>query len=889
MILFSILFPAIAIFLGIYALGQISKLERKVRDLGLELARLGKAAPAVATEPAAAEPVAAAPAPVAEVKAAEVVVSKVEVAEPAPAAVAQAAEAPAAPSVAAPAPRRDMEQALASRWFVWIGGAAIGGAGLLFIKYASENNLIPPFLWIVLGLALGACLVWLGEYVRKSRKEGVVDYVPAALSAGGLITCFGSVYGAYAVFGLISATVAFVGLGLVGLSAFLLSSRQGPLIAALGLIGSYAAPALVSSSSPSAYGLFPYLIVIIGASFATLRGRNWWWLGYLSLAGASAWGLLWFNGQGFASADLPVISLFAFAMAGIAAFALEGRRIFEAEQGNLSAPWTMSNPLRLASVGMALAGLVLAVQVFEGHHDFWALASFAVAMALIASFGWLKQGFSYAAAAAALATLLVIGAWPEVSLQTWAMDENGLWSSVPGLVAPGLFRNWMFAGLAGFAGLGAAGFLRKEPPQVWAGLSAGASFLFLFGLWARVDFLYGNVAWAVPALVLTAALGALIYLRRSKLGESQHYVASSILTGGTALLLLFVVDRLFHGVWFTLSLAVLALGYAFLSQWLVLRTAGWAASSFGSLAALRLFVMRELWSTGEALPLGPHWPILAYGGAAALLFSASRVVNPVLPRAKAALEGISLGLFVALVSLELRVVISGGVSSDHFSLLEMAAHFAAWAGAAYGLAYRQNLFSNFISKWGSRLLLAGACLGFVAVNLLLLNPLWTGDAVEGGRIFNSLWLAYLAPVGLIAVIAPKLDGLGWVRLRTPLAVLALVLFMAFVSLMVKVWFEGPQIALGGESDAESYSLSLAWVICAGGLFVAGLRLARKPIRLGGLIVMVLTVLKVFLIDLSDLGGLWRIASLLGLGLCLVGMGWLYARYVKQADEAEVKV
>jgi uncharacterized membrane protein len=893
MILTTILFPAVAIVLAIYALSKISTLEHKVWQLGQELAKLKAAGPAAEAKPAdAAAPLAEAPTAAAEKlgkrKTAKAEGPTPEAPQAAPPIAQEPQSAAAMAKAAAPAKSRDVEQALASRWFVWIGGAAIGVAGLLFVKYASENNLIPPFLWIVLGLALGAALVWLGERIRQSRAAGVVDYVPAALSAGGLITCFGSVYGAYAVFDLISATVAFVGLGLVGLSAFWLSARQGPLIAALGLIGSYAAPALVTSSSPNAYGLFPYLVVIIGASFATLRGRTWWWLGYLSLAGASAWALLWLFGQGFSAGELPVISLFALAMGGIATLGLVGRKVFAAEQGNLSAPQAMSQPLLLATFGMALSGLVLAVQVFESHHDFWALLSFMIGMALIAGFSWMKQGFSYAAAAAALASLLVIGLWPEVSLQSWAMDENGMWTTVPGLIEPYLFRNWMLLALAGFTALGALGYLRKDPPHIWAGIAAGSAFLFLFVLWGRLDFVFSNNIWTVLALVLAAVLGALIYLRRGKLGESSVYAASSILVVGVALLLLFAADRLFDGVWLTLSLGALALGFAALSRSLVLRMVGWVSSAFGSLAAIRLFVMRELWTSSDALPLGAHWPVLAYGGTAVLLFAASRIVNPILPRAKAALEGISLGLAVALISLELRVFIAGGVSTDHVTLLEMAAHFAAWAGAAYGLAYRQSLFSNFISKWGSRVLLAAASFGFVVVNLLLLNPLLTGDAVEGGRIFNSLWLAYLAPVGLIALIAPKLEGLGWAQLRNGFAVLALVLFMTFVSLMVKVWFEGQHIELGGESDAESYSLSLAWLVCAGGLFVAGINMARKSVRLGGLVVMALTVLKVFLVDLSDLGGLWRIASLLGLGLCLVGMGWLYTRYVKQADEKEAK-
>jgi uncharacterized membrane protein len=32
--------------------------------------------------------------------------------------------------------------------------------------------------------------------------------------------------------------------------------------------------------------------------------------------------------------------------------------------------------------------------------------------------------------------------------------------------------------------------------------------------------------------------------------------------------------------------------------------------------------------------------------------------------------------------------------------------------------------------------------------------------------------------------------------------------------------------------------------------------------------------------------LWRIASLLGLGLCLIGVGWLYTRFVHEPKKLE---
>jgi len=61
------------------------------------------------------------------------------------------------------------------------------------------------------------------------------------------------------------------------------------------------------------------------------------------------------------------------------------------------------------------------------------------------------------------------------------------------------------------------------------------------------------------------------------------------------------------------------------------------------------------------------------------------------------------------------------------------------------------------------------------------------------------------------------------------------------------------------------------------LLMVGLLLDSKPARLASAAVVVLTVAKVFLIDMADLDGIWRALSFIGLGLVLVGIGYLYQR------------
>ncbi len=51
------------------------------------------------------------------------------------------------------------------------------------------------------------------------------------------------------------------------------------------------------------------------------------------------------------------------------------------------------------------------------------------------------------------------------------------------------------------------------------------------------------------------------------------------------------------------------------------------------------------------------------------------------------------------------------------------------------------------------------------------------------------------------------------------------------------------------------------------------------LRYASLAVLIVTVLKVFLSDMSGLTGLYRAASFLGLGLTMIGIGYIYQRFV----------
>ena len=258
---FGWLISFVAFVLAIIALNKISKLDTRIAQLKLQLGQLADELSQLRQRPQEApkaeKPVVAAvakkgsgaiktgpvekiPEPIVRVEGpSERLIDLISKPESAAEPAAKIPEPPSEPLIKRPeAPKRDMEQALASRWFVWIGGVAIAIGGLLFVKYAYDNGLISPPLQIFLGLLLGAGLVFAGDTLhRKTPATAEPNYVPAALSAAGLATAFGSIYAAYALYELVRPTTDFIGLALVALGALALSLRQGPLIAALGLLG----------------------------------------------------------------------------------------------------------------------------------------------------------------------------------------------------------------------------------------------------------------------------------------------------------------------------------------------------------------------------------------------------------------------------------------------------------------------------------------------------------------------------------------------------------------------------------------------------------------------------------------------------------------------------
>ena len=101
--------------------------------------------------------------------------------------------------------------------------------------------------------------------------------------------------------------------------------------------------------------------------------------------------------------------------------------------------------------------------------------------------------------------------------------------------------------------------------------------------------------------------------------------------------------------------------------------------------------------------------------------------------------------------------------------------------------------------------------------------------------------------------------------------------LSYLSLEVRMLYHGPVLSRGAATDAEQYTYSVIRLAYGVALLLFGIAFRSQPARLASAAMALLTLAKVFLIDMSDLTGVYRALSFIGLGLVLVGIGWLYQR------------
>ena len=231
---------------------------------------------------------------------------------------------------------------------------------------------------------------------------------------------------------------------------------------------------------------------------------------------------------------------------------------------------------------------------------------------------------------------------------------------------------------------------------------------------------------------------------------------------------------------------------------------------------------------------------------------------------------------VMLIVFEVRHYLTGDPYGEGSPLAETALDVSLLLALVIGLERLRLKSGSVVHALGAQFL---AAIVFVMIVFSLGasdNPYFTGEPVSG-RFINLILLGHGLPAVLVGILAVITRGKRPYWYSTTAAATALALALASLSLQICTLFHGPVLTQGGpptpsNTPTRRSGSCSAWRCSPPASSSARCRCARIGRRGGAR-----PCWKLFLIDMSDLTGIYRALSFLGLGAVLIGIGWFYQR------------
>lgn len=739
--------------------------------------------------------------------------------------------------------RPGLESLIGARLPVWIGAVALIAAGFFLVRYAIESGLLGPGVRTFAAGLFALVLVIASEAARRFPATADDPRIAQALAGAGIASAYGALYLAAALYDLVPPLPAFVVMLGVTALALALALRHGPPTAVLALAGGFAAPLVAGYDAAGIAPLLIYLALFTGALFALAIHRGWGWLA----VAATVAGFAWINfllavlsdGHGAAAA-------FAVVLAIAASLALP--------RAGVGSPW-----LRLAPLVAGLVQLLAFAPALDFGGVAWALYLTLAGASLMLA--WRDARYLPGAVAAAVLALALIATGlaqsdPGASL-AGAMIAATMFAAA-GIALLRRAREWSVVALAGIAG----------PLLIANALAA-----------ERLD----DWQWAALALIAAALAGFVSWRRREAANERDP----GLIGGATIAALLWSV-AVGQGVpiaWVPLAIAGAAVALG-----------GWArrTGDAGLFALPAVALIAALIVGGETIAFYLEAILRSVGGDRLPLlylpplFDGVRVLLPVAaavllllradPRqfGRARIAVLSGGIVAALILLwhvaKLPLAISDQAVFVRWGFVERALISQALLGAGWWLVRRPGLGAAGIYLFGLGLA------RIVWFDLMLLNPAFVAQQVGDIPLLNA------------AVLHAALAALwSWrFALDAPWRRIGMAFSLVAVLALVRQATHGTLLT-GPVTTGENYGYSAALLLLALGWLGAGIRSAARDLRVAGLALLTAVTLKVFLVDAAALDGLLRILSFLGLGIALIGISWVYGRFLGQEPRPKASV
>ncbi|WP_377193462.1 DUF2339 domain-containing protein [Ruegeria meonggei] len=787
---------------------------------------------------------------------------------------------------------------LRENWFYAVSALSLAMAGIFLVQYGVDNGLLPPTARVMASLGFGTALIGAGEFIRRrfgDNEETATAYLPSVFSGAGLVTLFGGILAARQLYDLIGPEAALIAMICVALMGLVLGWFHGPLLAAVGLIGAFAAPFVVGGASDDPGWLFGYFFVIAVLGLGIDTVRRWAWISVLTLIGTySACLLLVMSSPLTEPAYLTCVTALA-----VIAMAIPVRRVWPDHGGPMITQvlWRKKGeawpefPTRLAFGAVAVSSAILALHWPDSAGEFWLsvvlLSGLTLALLLWAKDSTALQDATVLPALGLIWFVLGHGLDNGMTLRLFA----DTYAETPEADFP-----WVVTVLAGLGALlSVLAAWRSMQAKAFSAIWAGAAAIYapMMAIALEVGWHPAKVIGAYPWALHATGLGALMVILAERFArlDGDNRMRPALATLSALSCLSFACVIVLSSAALTIALVAVVVVAAALDRKFILPPMSWFIWAGVFTVTVRLVLNPGLdWA--DTAPLTEM--TLVYATATAGFLSGWILLKPLQrPVAKLLLESAAwatAGILLSLLLLRwLEGFGEGGAKDSHWGLGLLS---VIWLLLAYAQVQRFALGGRLTYV---RYLLAVFFAGHGLVRLVqalseanpVINPL--SDPVLGPPVLNSLAVAYLLPAVAIAFSAWRIAATP-VWLKQASYALAGALSAVWLGLTIRHMWQGAggMFEGNGVTQAELYTYTMALLTIGAGLFYQSLARQSGVMRKAGLIVIGLAVAKVFLIDIAGLGGLIRVFSLLALGLSLAGLAWLnrWAKLRYASQEAE---
>lgn len=835
-------------------------------------------------------------------------------------------------SKATPRPKIDTESTIGGKLSIWIGGLTLAIGGLYLAKYSIDAGLLGPRARTILGFMFGLALTIAGEWTRRRPDRFSLTgfenaNIPAILSGAGIFIMFGAVYAAHALYGLIGPTASFIILALLALFSLGISLLHGPILASIGLLASYAVPFLVSSNSANIPVLAIYITLVSAAAMYIAWYRSWLWCALFTVAAMFTYSIIMHAEVGETSAmTLGLYILATLAITHISLVISVHERNPETE---MAIDWIPSIALSILFLPILFRlgwDQSLFIETLE------TVLLLAIPMAITYSFPSLRFVL-FVPAILAVMRFATIQFGNENGIYDFSTGYFQFGFSIPNLLAHfkyvsvqaaleirmetyGAIASAIIAALL----LGASFAAKRSTARGYLiAIAASVSIAIFMVIYIRADGgVYFQRTLPMAAVILFAAFHAQanwlnrILPMQSSINvdeqgddESAHEDDAALEGRDSAiassLIASLVMAATFVSIIFSGAGLTIALGLITAATMLTYMRYPLNSLRIFALLAVVPYIARLVWEPfidrAILTDAAPFFNVLALGYGIPMLgfifasYIAMRDKNDIWAQALQAVAIISAVMTVTMLALH---AIDPSFEFNSYRAALAASATLVMIGGAFSLGFTRIASSDEksrmrILRWAAEALGIAGMLWGAGSLFVMLNPIFpfadwsypTNSIYMGdGLIFNLIGYAYALPFILFSLIIWQgRNNKSKIYQWTALAFTAL-LASFWINLTIRHFYHGVEISHASVTQPENYTYSIVWLLIGILVLYLGIRWREQLLRkISGLIILVV-VLKAFLIDMSNLEGVLRAISFIGLGITLMGIGFVYQRALK---------